>query len=524
MKQIINKNKKITIITIITGLFSVGLNVYAGTTLSKFFVEETELLVRIGIYVLIVWSIAILSTFIYEHTKMIALSNMRGTIRNYLTTDIYNLEYKEYINNESGDYLSMFTNDTNQMVESGIEQIFNFVLNLATVLTTLLVLYKYHIVICLIAILLFLFVYFSANVFNTSLKSKMSDYSKANSKFQQKILELINSFVLFKNYDSGELYLYEQSLASNYLEDNNIQYLKLRNLASMWSNWINLLSQLILLFIATALAIKGHIDYGVLIVISNVGGMFFSGLIGLINSVIEIKTSQVYFKKLSFEDLKIYNTNETQIKKLELKNISYKYGDKKILNNKNLTVTQNDKIAIVGESGSGKSTFIKIIMGLLNDYSGTYIINGDVIKSEDTIQTFNRVAYVGQDHFIFNDTIKNNLTKFAPDTTHIETINNVIDKLNLSSLIKNSDDDINTVIEENGKNLSKGQSQRLSLARAILSNRDILILDEVTSSLDEDNKKEIENYLLNLKDRTIIFVSHNLSDSALKQFDQIIYI
>ncbi|OFI50022.1 hypothetical protein BG261_10280 [Floricoccus tropicus] len=522
MKNILTINRSLIIITIVIGLISSALNVYAGTTLLKFFVKSQKELLWVFALVLCAWTLAIFSTFVYERLKNKSLSKSRINIKNQLTIDIYRNNYVDFSSKDTGFYISKYTNDVSQMIESGISQVFDLFLNGATVLFTIIVMYYYHKIIAFTAIILFFIVYFGSKIFNKSLKMRMKEFSNQNSIYQQKIVELINGFLLFKNYDQGKEFVGAQEYASDHLEESFLNYSNFRVLSSSWISWVNLLSQLILLFISALMAVRGEISYGVLIVISNIGGMFFSALIGTINSVIEINISHVYFESLTNNRLEENFADYIDFKKLQMESISYSYSDSPLLENINICINACDKVGLKGESGSGKSTLLKIILGLQNDFEGSYILNGERLNPKDTLIMFENSSYVGQNTYLFNESLLDNIVKFAPSDLESQEIEEVLEKLNMYDFVTSLDNGLNTEIKENGKNISGGQTQKIALARAILSGRKILIIDEATSALDEYNKNIVEDYLLNLKDKTIIFVSHKFSDKTIKSFDKII--
>lgn len=191
--------------------------------------------------------------------------------------------------------------------------------------------------------------------------------------------------------------------------------------------------------------------------------------------------------------------------KIEFKNVSFNYGEKKIFNNLNFTILKGDKIEIKSPSGRGKSTMLDLMMGLLKPNSGSIFID------EKNISNFNHkkiFGYVTQETFLFKDTIQNNILMFRKDYKNIE-IEKIINICCLDNLINKFDLRLNHLIDEGGLNLSGGQRQRIGLARALISNPKVLILDEATNSLDEDLENKIfKNISLNFTDITIISVTH----------------
>lgn len=207
------------------------------------------------------------------------------------------------------------------------------------------------------------------------------------------------------------------------------------------------------------------------------------------------------------------------IKRITVKNLSFSYNDRQVLKNINFTFNKGYKYAIFGGSGSGKSTLIKLLMGFYKTYDGKIFFNDVELKTIKNESLWKQIAYIQQKVFIMSGTLKDNITLFSNKYTD-EEISKVIELSGLNELIKNLPNGIDTHIEEGGKNFSGGEKQRISLARALLSDKSIFLLDESFSALDNKNSMEIEKNILDL-DKTIIMISHRTNDNLYK-YDEII--
>ena len=195
---------------------------------------------------------------------------------------------------------------------------------------------------------------------------------------------------------------------------------------------------------------------------------------------------------------------------LDLKNNSYGYDPKNlVLDNASFIVKKNQKIGISGQSGCGKSTLIKIIAGLIKPNKSQFIIDNKTNIRDDYLN-LRGIALVPQNIFIINDTIKKNIA-FGIEDQKIDKnkVNNCIKEVQLENMIKSINDGIDHKLLERGKNLSGGQIQRIGIARALYFNPDIIIFDESTSSLDQENEQKILKLIEKISyDKTIIFISH----------------
>ena len=207
-----------------------------------------------------------------------------------------------------------------------------------------------------------------------------------------------------------------------------------------------------------------------------------------------------------------------------LKNVNFNYGETKILQNINLKIPKNESIAFVGESGSGKTTLLNIIAGLLRPAEGEVLLDGKDLKQIHTPAFQKRIGYITQEPVIFNDTIFNNVTFWdAPTPDNMLKFNEAIRRASIYDFVKEQSKQEDTVLGNNGINISGGQKQRLSIARELYKDVDFLFLDEATSALDTETEKQIQESFTALKGKyTIIIIAHRLS--TIKDADRVVFI
>ncbi len=194
-----------------------------------------------------------------------------------------------------------------------------------------------------------------------------------------------------------------------------------------------------------------------------------------------------------------------------LKNISFGYGEKNVLENINLKIPKGKRVALVGLSGSGKSTIANIIARFFDNYNGDITIDDQNIKKMHLTDLRNNISMVTQETVLFNDTIANNIKygKLEANNDEIKKVAKLAGIKEFSDLLEKK---LDTVIGESGVKLSGGQRQRVAIARAIIKDSPILIMDEATSSLDNITEKEIYKTIKNLmKNKTILIIAHRLS-------------
>ena len=241
--------------------------------------------------------------------------------------------------------------------------------------------------------------------------------------------------------------------------------------------------------------------------LANINALFQNGL----------ASSERVFKIFD-NSQKIYNSESPiKIKNFEsniaFENVFFKYdkSDRDILKDINVKINNGDNIAIVGTSGAGKSTFSELIPRLYDVTNGEIKIDSINIKDYDLENLRNLIGVVSQTPILFNDSIKNNILLGNLNATDKE-INEAIKSSNLEDLVMKLPNGLETKVGENGVKLSGGEKQRLSIARAIIKNPQILILDEATASLDSESEKKVHKAIDNIiTNRTVIIIAHRLS-------------
>lgn len=195
--------------------------------------------------------------------------------------------------------------------------------------------------------------------------------------------------------------------------------------------------------------------------------------------------------------------------RLSISNLHFSFEDRLIINKLNLEIKKHDTVGIIGKTGTGKSTLINLIMGIIHPDSGEILVDGKY--PVHCVQWQQKIGFVPQSLYLLDDTIAKNIA-FGEENINYQKIETLIDKLQLRDLIKQYDDGVNTMIGERGVKLSGGEAQRLSIARALYHEPEILIFDEATSALDNDTEAKIMDVIYELQNQyTIIIIAHRLT-------------
>ena len=279
------------------------------------------------------------------------------------------------------------------------------------------------------------------------------------------------------------------------------------------------LGTFILIYLSIRSFLAGDITVGTLTFIYTTYLGLIGPMFGFVHGIRNFSRAMADFQEL-FEYGKFQNEikDKPDAEKLEIrqgeiefKNITFNYGKREIFKNFNLKINQNEKVALVGHSGSGKTTIAKLLYRLYDVDAGKILIDGKDIRNFKQESLRSGLSIVQQECVLFDDTIFNNIKFSKPEASREEVIR-AIKFAQLDKVIKNFQHKEHTIVGERGVKLSGGEKQRVSIARAILADKKILVLDEATSSLDSETEHEIQRDLKKLLEgRTSIIIAHRLS-------------
>ena len=425
---------------------------------------------------------------------------------------ILSLPYGYYRNKTTGEIITRYT-ELSKIRETISKVLLTLFLDLPLCITSLIIMYFLNsklTMISLIAVLLYTIIVIG---YNRILNDTILEAQIKKAEMNTVLIESINGFETIKG-----LNLYDYINLK--FENKYIKYLKnviridsILNIKENLKEIVNQLIEMIIIFTGVIYVRSETITIGTLMTYNSILVFFLApirNLLSLDNSIIESKR---IVKRVN-EMIK----KEENVKKINIvygdiliKSLSFKQNEKIILNKINLHISKGEKVIITGKSGSGKSTLLKILMNYYNDYQGEIKINGINIKSINL-----KNVYISQNETLFTDTIYNNIVLGNNDSNFSEIV-----KMCYVDEIINSNLGYNQIIEENGFNISGGQKQRIILARSIINEFDLLLIDEGLNQIDVELERKILKNLFNkFHDKTIIIVSHRLENMDL--YDKLI--
>ena len=422
-------------------------------------------------------------------------------------------------------YVSALTNDCTSIENNYLAATFTLIEFLFCFLGALIMMLYYSPVMLVLAVALsFLPVAVSMTAGNR-LTEQEKEISKKNERFVSIVNELLSGFPVIKSFRAETQASRLFSQRNEQAEEAKKNKRRTEQLISLLANDAGIIAQMGIFLAGAWLAISGKgVTAGVVIV-------FVQLMNYILNPISQVpllwsnrKAAIALMEKLS--DALSENVREEGREKLngfsekiEVKDLTYGYEpESHVLKDLDVQFDEGKSYAIVGGSGSGKSTLLNLLMGSSSNYQGEICIDGVSIKNIESESLYQLMTSVQQNVFVFNDTIRNNVTMFHEFSDKEVTL--ALERSGLSELIEKRGEDF--VCGENGANLSGGERQRISIARALLRKSPIILVDEATAALDAATARAVSFSILNLVGMTRIVVTHRLEEAILRRYDKIL--
>ena len=515
--------------------------VVAGTTsaiawlldpaVKKIFIENDKTFaILIPISIVLVFTAKGLSLYFARFLIIVlgfrVIEKIQGQMASHvLLSDTQSLESKH-----SGKYISSFLYDVGQIQGLISTGVLNLMKDSLTLITLMFVMFYQNWKLALFSIIMMPLAAFFAKSLGKRMGKATTQSAVSAGNFTMLLTEILKGSKIIKIYQREDV---EEKKSKDAIKDLTEKQIKIGTV---------LIRATPIMETLTGLMIAGFIFFaGILISNGEIGiNNFFSFLAAMMLSYQPIRSlatlnMSVYqgtaaakrVFKIIDEKIKIKNNNElpeVKIKKanIRFKNVSFKYDSGKVsaIKNINLDIDGEKITALVGHSGAGKSTILNLIPRFYQQQEGEIFVDGQDIQKVSLNSLRNQISLVSQDIILFDDTVENNI-KFAKFDASDQEIKEACKQAAADEFIETLPDKYQTNIGENGIRLSGGQKQRLSIARAILKNSPIILLDEATSSLDAESEEKVQNAIFNLtKNKTTLVIAHRLS--TIKKADSIV--
>ena len=527
--QLYYKNRINFIVTIILTIAMSSLNLMISWLIQQIMDctanQDMQALVRSAWIVIIVVVIYTIANVMYRAVYPRFLQRAMQQYRDYAFSRLTQKSLRSFSKEGTALYVSALTNDCTSIENNYLAATFTLIELLFCFLGALIMMLYYSPMMLVLAVALsFLPVAVSMTAGNR-LTEQEKEISKKNERFVSIVNELLSGFPVIKSFraetQASRLFLQRNEQAEEAKKNKR----RTEQLISLLANDAGIIAQMGIFLAGAWLAISGKgVTAGVVIV-------FVQLMNYILNPISQVpllwsnrKAAIALMEKLS--DALSENVREEGREKLngfsekiEVKDLTYGYEpESPVLKDLDVQFDAGKSYAIVGGSGSGKSTLLNLLMGSSSNYQGEICIDGVSIKNIESESLYQLMTSVQQNVFVFNDTIRNNVTMFHefPD----KEVTLALERSGLSEFIEKRGEDF--VCGENGANLSGGERQRISIARALLRKSPILLVDEATAALDAATARAVSFSILNLVGMTRIVVTHRLEEAILRRYDKIL--
>lgn len=527
--QLYYKNRINFIVTIILTIAMSSLNLMISWLIQQIMDctanQDMQALVRSAWIVIIVVVIYTIANVMYRAVYPRFLQRAMQQYRDYAFSRLTQKSLRSFSKEGTALYVSALTNDCTSIENNYLAATFTLIELLFCFLGALIMMLYYSPVMLVLAVALsFLPVAVSMTAGNR-LTEQEKEISKKNERFVSIVNELLSGFPVIKSFRAETQASRLFSQRNEQAEEAKKNKRRTEQLISLLANDAGIIAQMGIFLAGAWLAISGKgVTAGVVIV-------FVQLMNYILNPISQVpllwsnrKAAIALMEKLS--DALSENVREEGREKLngfsekiEVKDLTYGYEpESPVLKDLDVQFDAGKSYAIVGGSGSGKSTLLNLLMGSSSNYQGEICIDGVSIKNIESESLYQLMTSVQQNVFVFNDTIRNNVTMFHefPD----KEVTLALERSGLSEFIEKHGEEF--VCGENGANLSGGERQRISIARALLRKSPILLVDEATAALDAVTARAVSFSILNLVGMTRIVVTHRLEEAILRRYDKIL--
>ena len=484
---------------------------------------STELKTHI-IQLIIVAFIAIALKAILASIDAITRAKLEISFKQNILENILTRNYEKITKFHTGELMTRITSDVDIIIDTLVSLIPNILSMLTRLICAIVLLFQISQQFVGILLLGGIILFIVVNLFKPYLKNIHKKVQESSANIRLFLKEVFENILVIKIFQA------ENPILNKSYELQNKKYhiqMKQKTVSITSSAGFNTIFQIVYIYALVWSAynlFRKNITVGGLTSIVQLVTQIQAPIISLSRSfqnvfhmlasaerIIELENIEKDLITTTIESKQLYDNLDSII----LENVDFTYKNKQIFKQLNLKVTKGENIVIYGESGIGKSTLLKLILGIIkNDAGNIYFQLKDGKKQPIHVDTRNMFSYVPQGKLILSGTIRDNITFVNPNISD-EDLEKALQISCCKSFIEQLEDGLNTKIGERGSGLSEGQLQRIAIARALASNAPILILDEITSSLDSKTEEAVINNIKNLQNITCIIVTHRNSVSKL---------
>lgn len=503
----------------------VGISLILNRVLDSIVAKDPVRLTRVAVlcaaYALAVGAVVWAAAFF----NAVFLRNAVGNLRQDLAAGLLRSDIPEFQKQNTASYLSLLNNDVATVRAKYFANLLAIIQGIVQAALAAAVLFSINWTVALAGTLFSVLPVLIPQAFGKRLVGLQEKLSGALARYNEKVKDIFSGFEVVKSYGIERIVLSSYETANREAASRQCEQENTAGLMGGLTNWVAVTVQFGIFVFSGFLSLAGVLTVGNIVAITQLVGRIVEPAFNLTGKFGDLKTVRELNRKMEAIVARPDAYAEgAEIGKLEngieIRDLSFAYGDRNVLRDVNLTFEKGRKYAVVGRSGSGKSTLLKLLLRYYGGYEGEIRIDGREIRELSCVSLNRLCAVIHQNVFLFDDTLKNNISLYSESDG--QSISESVEKAGLSEILPKLPEGLETPVGENGGQFSGGEKQRVAIARAFLKGAGVLLLDEATASLDNETADEIEKTLLAMEGVTCIVVTHRYSADILRGYDEIV--
>lgn len=531
MKIYMKQNKVLLLFTILTSIIASLGYVFMAVLLQNLLdiAVEKNMQQFIPMVLFSIFYFVMLGIFLYLQSLL--SKRITCKIIKQIRTDVFkgivSQSMGDFGKRNTADYLSIITNDVKMIEDNFLLPFFEVVQYTVIFISSFVLMIYFDVIVTIVVFVAITLMFLVPSLLGKELEKRQNTLSSQLADFTTKLKDILSGFEIIKSYSMKQYVIQKFDKENSDTIHTKYSVDKLFALNEGLSSFLALMVQIVVLFLSAYFIITERITVGTLLGMVQVSSNLANPLIMIFTNIPKIKSIQPIIEKLTV--LSKYELNEVPKKQsatfnsvVSISNLSFAYEKQnRVLDKINLHIEKGKKYVIVGKSGCGKTTLVKLLAGYYTEYSGKILYDNtdlNMMNENDIVQLS---SIIHQNIYMFNESVYDNICLHEDYSK--ESIDKAVKASGLNDVIEKLPEGLLYEAGENGSNLSGGQKQRIAVARALIRNKPILILDEGTSAIDMQTAYDIENHLLKIEGLTIITITHNLKKELLELYDNIIY-
>ncbi len=527
----IRKNKLLFILTILTSIIASLGYVFMAVLLQQLLDiaidKNFQQFLRLVVFSIIYFVVLGFSLYLQSLLSKKVICKIMLQIRSDVFRGTINHNIEDFEKKNTADYISVVTNDVKMLEDNFLLPLFEVIQYTVIFISSFVLMIYFDIIVTICVVAAIAVMILVPSLLGGTLEKKQNMFSSKLADFTANLKDILSGFEIIKSYSMVKSVIQRFDKVNTETINSKYSVDRLFALNEGLSAFLALMVQIVVLFLSAYFIITGRITVGTLLGMVQVSSNLANPLIMIFTNVPKMKSVRPIVEKL--ENISKHSLTPPKKENIATykshicaKDLSFSYdGKKEALSGIDCLIEKGKKYVIVGKSGCGKSTLIKLLSGYYSTYTGEILYDDTEYHMLDKDNVVQLSSIIHQNIYMFDETIYDNicLHEHYPE----EQIEKVIADSGLTEFISELPTGLQYQVGENGSNLSGGQKQRIAVARALIRNKPILILDEGTSAIDMQTAYDIENRLLKMEDLTLITITHHLEPNLLDKYDEIFY-